>query len=106
MHLGLVSLLIVSISCAPHNYLYNPDHPPLVQVDSAGIEHLAGYSYNPRYTKWHLEPLGVAAVSKRKFEEANADTFSEVKQKHRVFTDINGNRQGYRQERQQGRGGY
>ena len=68
MHLGLLSLVVVGVSCK----------------------------------SWYLEPVSVTKIDKK---NKDRNIHSEVKQSHRVFSDVDGNRQGLKQERQQGKTG-
>ena len=48
---------------------------------------------------WYLEPVSITKIDKK---NQDRKIHSDVKQSHRVFSDVNGNRQGLKQERQQG----
>ena len=56
----------------------------------------------PRSKKWHLEPVSVTKISKKDQDTREPHTVSEVKESHSVFSNINGNRHGLKQEHQQG----
>ena len=57
----------------------------------------------PRSKKWHLEPVSVTKISKKDQDAREPHTVSEVKESHSVFSNINGNRNGFKQEHQQGK---
>jgi len=102
MHLGLLFLVVAGISCAPHNFVQNSansENFPLGHVD-ANIASLT--ALKPRSKKWHLSaPVSVTKISKKSQDEANTHSISEVQESHSVFTDLNGNRQGFKQDHQQ-----
>ena len=57
----------------------------------------------PRSKKWHLEPVSVTKISKKDQDAREPHTVSEVKESHSVFSNLNGNRHGLKQEHQQGK---
>ena len=57
----------------------------------------------PRSKKWHLEPVSMTKISKKDQNAREHQTVSEVKESHSVFSNLNGNRHGFKQEHQQGK---
>eukprot|EP00092_Neocalanus_flemingeri_P000827 GFUD01000880.1.p1 GENE.GFUD01000880.1~~GFUD01000880.1.p1 ORF type:complete len:295 (+),score=109.96 GFUD01000880.1:61-885(+) len=98
MHLGLLSLVVVGISCAPHNIIKKSGNFPLIHGD-ADVASLR--ALKPRSKKWHLEPPSVTKISKKSQDQGNTQAVSEEKKSHSVFSGVNGNRQGIKQEDQQ-----
>ena len=57
----------------------------------------------PRSKKWHLEPVSITKISKKDLGAREPHTVSNVKESHSVFSNINGNRHGFKQDHQQGK---
>jgi len=94
--LCMLLLVIVSVHSAPHNIIKKAGNFPLVHGD-ADVASLT--ALKPRSKKWHLEPVSVTKINKKDQDKENS--VSEVKESHSVFSDLNGNRHGFKQENQQ-----
>ena len=51
----------------------------------------------PKSKRWHLDPVSVTKIEKK------PHSVSEVKESHSVFSNLNGNKHGFKQEHKQGR---
>ena len=74
----------------------------MFQVDrNAEVSSLT--ALKPRSKKWHLEPVSVTKISKKNQDAREPHSVSEVKESHSVFSNLNGNRHGFKQKHQQGK---
>ena len=71
-------------------------------VENAEVSSLTDLIPGPR-SGTYLEPVSVTKISKKDQDAREPHTVSEVKESHSVFSNINGNRHGLKQEHQQGK---
>jgi polyhydroxyalkanoate synthesis regulator phasin len=90
VHLSLFVVLIVGTQSAPAS-----KESALAAQNHGNPEVSSLTALKPRSKRWHLDPVSVTKIAKK------PHSVSEVKESHSVFTNLNGNRHGFKQDHQQ-----
>ena len=117
LNIFLLSCLIASTLSAPgHNIVKKSGNVPAVSfnhliLDDYDDEHdilqRPEDVRGPPYPLWHLEPLYVrklpaSSPQKRSAPEPEPESVSHVQESHSVFSNLNGNKQGFSKQIEQG----
>merc|ERR1712106_283732 len=97
LYLGLL-VVVVGINCAPSSSM---KESPINAKAHGNAEVSSLTALKPRTKRWHLDPVSVTKISKKDQDAREPHSVSEVQESHSVFSNLNGNRHGFKQEHEQ-----
>jgi len=92
LYLCLLVVFIAGTHCAPAS---KGKETPISSQAHGNPEVSSLTALKPRSKRWHLDPVSVTKIEKK------PHSVSEVKESHSVFSNMNGNRHGFKQDHQQ-----
>jgi len=97
LYLSLL-VVVVGINCAPSGSM---KESPINSKAHGNAEVSSLTALKPRTKRWHLDPVSVTKISKKDQDAREPHSVSEVQESHSVFSNLNGNRHGFKQQHEQ-----